>query len=289
MSVHRDSERGTSPLSTQDIRQAKGRHKLTMVTAYDYAFARIVDQAGIDMVLVGDSLGMVMLGHEDTLSVTLDDMIHHSKAVVRGVDHALVVADMPFMTYEPGTEAALANAARLLRESGVRAVKVEGGTHVRAQVQALTDAGIPVMGHIGLTPQRSAQLGGFKVQGKDADVAAFLSEEARVLQDAGCFALVLEAIPFQLARLITQRVDIPTIGIGAGPYCDGQVLVSYDMLGLYGDFTPRFVKRYAELGDQAGQAVRDYIEEVRSGVFPAPEHGFTMNEDELSRLEDLLR
>ena len=242
------------PLSILDIRDAKNRRKLAMVTAYDTPSARIVDRAGVDMVLVGDSLGMVMLGRKDTLSVTLDEMIHHCRAVVQGMHHALVVADMPFMTYEPGPDAALSNAARLVRESGVRAVKLEGA--FLPQIRALVGAGIPVMGHIGLTPQRSAQLGGFKVQGKRAEAARQLLDEAAALEDAGCFAIVL---------------------------------VLHDMLGLYSEFTPRFVKRYAELGTLMEQAVRDYAEEVRSGAFPTPAHSFNMDEEERARLEDRLR
>ena len=275
------------PLSILDVRDAKNRRKLAMVTAYDTPSARIVDRAGVDMVLVGDSLGMVMLGRKDTLSVTLDEMIHHCRAVVQGIHHALVVADMPFMTYEPGPDTALSNAARLVRESGVRAVKLEGA--FLPQIRALVGAGIPVMGHIGLTPQRSAQLGGFKVQGKRAEAARQLLDEAAALEDTGCFAIVLEAIPAPLAVAITARVSVPTIGIGAGADCDGQVLVLHDMLGLYSEFTPRFVKRYAELGTLMEQAVRDYAEEVRSGAFPTPAHSFSMDEEERARLEDRLR
>ena len=264
------------PLSILDVRDAKNR------------------RAGVDMVLVGDSLGMVMLGRKDTLSVTLDEMIHHCRAVVQGIHHALVVADMPFMTYEPGPDTALSNAARLVRESGVRAVKLEGA--FLPQIRALVGAGIPVMGHIGLTPQRSAltpqsvnAFGGFKVQGKRAEAARQLLDEAAALEDAGCFAIVLEAIPAPLAAAITARVSVPTIGIGAGADCDGQVLVLHDMLGLYSEFTPRFVKRYAELGTLMEQAVRDYAEEVRSGAFPTPAHSFSMDEEERARLEDRLR
>lgn len=275
------------PLSILDIRDAKNRRKLAMVTAYDTPSARIVDRAGVDMVLVGDSLGMVMLGRNDTLSVTLDEMIHHCRAVVQGMHRALVVADMPFMTYEPGPDAALSNAARLVRESGVRAVKLEGA--FLPQIRALVGAGIPVMGHIGLTPQRAAQLGGFKVQGKRAEAAQSLLDEAAALEEAGCFAIVLEAIPAPLAAAITARLLIPTIGIGAGADCDGQVLVLHDMLGLYSGFTPRFVKRYAELGTLMEQAVRDYAEEVRSGAFPTPAHSFSMDEEERTRLENRLR
>ncbi len=287
MSTHQTYSAGEMPFPVLDVLGAKNRLKLAMVTAYDASSARIVDRAGVDMVLVGDSLGMVMLGREDTVSVTLDEMIHHSRAVMRGARRALVVADMPFMTYETGVEAALFNAGRLVRESGVRAVKLEGA--FLPQIRALTEAGIPVMGHIGLTPQRAARLGGFKVQGRKAGAAAILLDEATALEEAGCFSIVLEAIPAPLAETITARVSIPTIGIGAGAACDGQVLVLHDMLGLYDGLAPRFVKRYAELGAQMEQAVRDYAEEVRGGTFPTPAHSFGMDEEERARLEARLR
>lgn len=278
------------PLSIVDVREAKGNRRLAMITAYDYTSAVIANRAGVDMILVGDSLGMVMLGRKDTLSVTLDEMIHHCRAVMQGTDRALVVADMPFMTYEPGPEVALASATRILRESGVRAVKLEGAAHVLPQIRALVNAGIPVMGHIGLTPQRVAQLGGFKVQGKSAEAARTLLEEARSLEEAGCFAIVLEAIPAPLATAVTSRIAVPTIGIGAGAGCDGQVLVFHDMLGMYSDFTPRFVKRFAEVGTIMENAIRDYAEEVRTGTFPTETHSFTMKPEERARLEaDLAR
>lgn len=287
MSAHHTFSPGEKPLSVLDVLGAKHRRRLAMVTAYDTSMARIVDRAGVDMVLVGDSLGMVMLGREDTVSVTLDEMIHHSRAVVRGVRRSLVVADMPFMTYETGVEAALLNAGRLVRESGVRAVKLEGA--FLPQIRALTAAGIPVMGHIGLTPQRAARLGGFKVQGKKAEAAGTLLDEARALEEAGCFAIVLEAIPAPLAEAITARVSVPTVGIGAGAGCDGQVLVLHDMLGLYDGLAPRFVKRYADLGARMEEAVRNYAEEVRAGTFPTPAHSFGMDEEERARLEARLR
>ncbi len=280
-----NSPESVKPLSIVDIRETKGNRRLAMITAYDYASAGIADRAGVDMILVGDSLGMVMLGRKDTLSVTLDEMIHHCRAVMQGAKRALVVADMPFMTYEPGPEAALANASRLLRESGVRAVKMEGATHILPQIKALVNAGIPVMGHIGLTPQRAAQLGGFKVQGKSAEAARALIEEARSLEEAGCFAVTLEAIPAPLAAAVTARLSIPTIGIGAGADCDGQVLVFHDMLGMYSDFTPRFVKRFAEVGTIMEKAIRDYAEEVRAGTFPTEAHSFSMKPEERARLE----
>lgn len=279
------SPQEAKPLSIVDIRETKGNRRLAMITAYDYSSAGIADRAGVDMILVGDSLGMVMLGRKDTLSVTLDEMIHHCRAVMQGASRALVIADMPFMTYEPGPETALANASRLLRESGVRAVKIEGATHILPQVKALVHAGIPVMGHIGLTPQRAAQLGGFKVQGKSAEAAQALLEEAKSLEEAGCFAITLEAIPAPLATAITARLSIPTIGIGAGAGCDGQVLVFHDMLGMYSDFTPRFVKRFAEVGSIMEKAIREYAEEVREGTFPTEAHSFTMKPEERERLE----
>lgn len=279
----------SAPLTTADIRKAKGERRLAMLTAYDYTSARIVDASGADLILVGDSLGMVMLGREDTLSVTLDEMIHHCRAVVRGTTHALIVADMPFMTYETGTEDALQNAARLFREGGVRAVKLEGAAHVLPQVKALVGAGIPVMGHLGLTPQRVAEMGGYRVQARQAEAALRLYDDAVSLQEAGCFSLVLECVPAPVAARITARLDIPTIGIGAGAGCDGQVLVLHDMLGLYDQLSPRFVKRYAELATVAGEAVARYAADVREGAFPAPEHTFGMDERQLEEFEKALR
>ncbi len=276
------------PITMADFRAFKGQRKLAMITAYDYTSARIADEAGVDCILVGDSLGMVMLGREDTVSVTLDEMIHHCKAVKRGVRNAFLVADMPFMTYETTCRDALENAARLFRESGVRAVKLEGGMAILPQVRALVDAGIPVMGHIGLTPQRIAQLGGFKVQGKLAEAAIHILEEAMQLEKAGCFAIVLEAVPAPLAEAATKALRIPTIGIGAGSGCDGQVLVLHDMLGLYQDFTPRFVKQYAQLGAAMKQAVREYVSEVRDGSFPTDAHSFAMAPQEIEKVHAFL-
>ena len=271
-----------------DIRASKGQRKLVMITAYDYTAARLIDETGVDFILVGDSLGMVMLGREDTVSVTLDEMIHHCKAVKRGARKAFIVADMPFMTYETGCRDALENAGRLFRESGVRAVKLEGGMSILPQVRALVGAGIPVMGHIGLTPQRIAQLGGFKVQGKNAGAAVRILKEAKALEEAGCFAVVLEAVPAPLADAVTKALRIPTIGIGAGAGCDGQVLVLHDMLGIYPDFTPRFVKKYAQLGNAVKQAVREYASEVRDGVFPTDAHSFAMAPQEEEKLSAFL-
>ena len=270
--------------SALDIRQAKGQRKIAMLTAYDFPFASLVDGNGVDIVLVGDSLGMVVLGEADTLSVTLDDMIRHTKAVVGAVQHSLVVADMPFMTYEAGVEAALANAARLAQATGVRAVKLEGGAYILPQVRALVQSGIAVMGHLGLTPQRAAVFGGFKVQGRTAASAEAMLADAKALEEAGCFALVLEAVPGVVAEYITQRIGIPTIGIGAGAGCDGQVLVLHDMLGLTSGHVPKFVKQYANLKEQVAGAVKAYVVEVQQGQFPAEEHGFAMPEAERNLL-----
>ena len=276
---------GVKPVTSLDIRQSKGDRKLTMLTAYDYSSATLVDECDIDMILVGDSLGMVMLGRDDTISVTMDEMVHHTKAVVRGTTRSLVIADMPFMSYEVSTEDAMRNAARLFQEGGARAVKLEGGHTVVPQVKALVNAGIPVVGHIGLTPQRVASLGGFKVQGKTAEAANTLLEEAKALEAAGVFCIVLEAIPAPIAARITQELSIPTIGIGAGAECDGQVLVFHDLLGLFDRFVPKFVKQYANLRETAASAISDYKREVEDGSFPAPEHTFGMPQHEKDKFE----
>lgn len=276
-------------LSSLHIMLAKGQHpsprRLAMLTAYDAPSAALVDSAGVDMVLVGDSLGMAVLGRKDTLSVTMDEMLHHCRAVSVAVHHALVVGDMPFLSYESGPEQALRNAGRLMAEGGVRAVKLEGGSSVVPQIRALVAAGIPVMGHLGLTPQRFAVLGGFKVQGKSAAAAQELCQEALALQEAGCFAIVLECVPQELAEHISKTLAIPTIGIGAGAGCDGQVLVFHDLLGLTQGHTPRFVKKYAELSGLIQQAVSDYVAEVREGAFPAAEHSFSMPPDQLDSFQ----
>ena len=271
------------PLSTSAVRDMKGKEKISMLTAYDYTSAVLLDRAGVDMLLVGDSLGMVMLGRADTLSVSLEEMIWHTRSVVAGAERAMVVADLPFMTYERGVDSALKNAAKLVQKSGVRAVKLEGPHY--EQVAALTACGIPVVGHIGLTPQRAAELGGFKVQGKTMQSAQNLIEQAQRLQDAGCFALVIECVPFALAEIITHKLEVPTIGIGAGPACDGQVLVMHDMLGLFDRFVPKFVKRFAELGQELQKAAAAYSAEVKSGAFPDLEHSFGMSQEELDKLK----
>lgn len=277
--------KGSAALSSLHIRQSKGQKRLAMLTAYDAPSALLVDAAGVDMVLVGDSLGMAVLGRKDTLSVTMDEMVHHCSAVSCAVQHALVVGDMPFMSYESGPDVALCNAGRLMAQGGVRAVKLEGGTHVLPQVRALVAAGIPVMGHLGLTPQRFAVLGGFKVQGKSAAAAQILCQEALALQEAGCFSLVLECVPAEVAAQLTRILAIPTIGIGAGADCDGQVLVFHDMLGITTGHTPRFVKRYADVGTLIQQAVSQYVDDVRGGTFPAEEHMFRMPQEESARFQ----
>ncbi|MFY9901995.1 MAG: 3-methyl-2-oxobutanoate hydroxymethyltransferase [Trichococcus sp.] len=271
--------------SVLTFRNAKQKNeRLTMLTAYDYSTAKLIDAAGIDSVLVGDSLGMVMLGYEDTLSVTMEDMIHHTKAVARGVKDALVVSDLPFMSYQTSVYDAVSNAGRLIKEGRAQAVKLEGGIEVCPQIKAIVEASIPVMAHLGLTPQSVNAFGGFKVQGKDEEAARSLIEQAKAVEAAGAFAVVLECIPAKLADLITKSISIPTIGIGAGNGCDGQVLVYQDMLGLYSDFTPKFVKRYAEIGPQMQTAIEGYISEVKSGAFPAVEHTFALSDAVIEKL-----
>jgi 3-methyl-2-oxobutanoate hydroxymethyltransferase len=253
--------------------KAEGR-RFAMLTAYDYTTARLADEAEIPILLVGDSLGMVVLGHPTTLPVTLDDIVHHAAAVARGSTGALLVGDLPFMSYQPSVEMAMVSAGRLLREAGMHAVKVEGAGPVVESVHRLTTAGVPVMAHLGLTPQSVHAIGGFRVRGRTADAAERILNDARELEEAGAFGLVLEAVPVELARTVTQALRIPTIGIGAGPHCDGQVLVVNDMLGLTTGRVPRFVKRYANLGEQAVEAMRAFAREVGDGEFPAPEHTY---------------
>ncbi|MDA8162307.1 MAG: 3-methyl-2-oxobutanoate hydroxymethyltransferase [Desulfobacteraceae bacterium] len=248
--------------------------KIVMLTAYDYSFARFVDEADIDIILVGDSLGMTILGYDSTVSVTMDEMLHHAKAVRRGVKRAFIVADMPFLSYQVSEEDAVRNAGRFLKEAGCHGVKLEGGVDMAQVIKRVVKAGIPVMGHIGLTPQTVTALGGYKVQGKDAESAGRLVEDALAVEDAGAFAIVLECIPAGLAGLISQKLSIPTIGIGAGLDCDGQVLVVSDILGLFERFVPRFAKQYVNLAPQIRQAINDYAAEVREGRFPSAEHSF---------------
>jgi 3-methyl-2-oxobutanoate hydroxymethyltransferase len=272
-------------LTIQHVRDLKRQGKrFAMLTAYDYSMAKLLDQAGIPVLLVGDSMGTVMLGYETTLPVTLDDVLRHTQAVVRGSTRALVVADMPFMSYQPSIEQALRSAGRLLAEGGAQAVKLEGGANVAPTVRALVNAGIPVMAHIGLTPQSVHQLGGYKVQGKTVQIAARLLADASALEEAGAFSLVLEAVPAPLAARITAAIGIPTIGIGAGPHCDAQVQVIHDLLGLFTDFQPKHAKRYAELGKAIQDAVRQYASDVEAGAFPTGAESFSMDERVLSNL-----
>lgn len=258
--------------------------KLTMLTAYDYSTAKLIDGAGVDAILVGDSLGNVMLGYEDTLSVTVEDMIHHGAAVARGTKDALVVIDMPFMSYQTSVYDAVVNAGRLMKEGRAQAVKLEGGSEVCPQIKAITDAGIPVMAHIGLTPQHINAFGGFRVQGKSEEAARKLLEDALAVQEAGAFAVTLECVPEKLAELVTKKLSIPTIGIGAGNVCDGQVLVYADMLGMFSDFTPKFVKRFAETGQVMTEAFQAYIAEVKAGTYPAKEHTYAISDEIIEKL-----
>jgi 3-methyl-2-oxobutanoate hydroxymethyltransferase len=268
-----------------DIREMKQRgEKIPMLTAYDYAFAKIIDEAGVPLILVGDSLGMVMLGYESTIPVTMDEMIHHVKAVVRGTKHAMVIGDMPFMTYHVSMEDAMRNAARFIQEGGAQAVKLEGGEVVADKVSRLVSCGIPVQGHIGLTPQSVHQLGGYKVVGKTPEVALCLLNDAKALEEAGAFSIVLECVPAPLSQLITERVTVPTIGIGAGKGCDGQVQVVSDMLGLFTDFVPKHAKQYARLNQTVTTAVTDYIAEVQAGDFPTPKQSYEMDKDILDQI-----
>ena len=263
-----------------DLQAKKGRGEpITMLTAYDYPTALLVDRAGIDVILVGDSLAMVVLGHDNTLAVTMDEMIHHCKAVSKGARSPFLVGDMPFMSYQISKTDAVANAGRFLKEGGMDAVKLEGGQEVVSTVKAIIEAGIPVMGHIGLTPQSISKLGGYRVQGRDIEAAHKLLADAAALEEAGCFSIVLEAIPDRLAKLITGRASIPTIGIGAGPNCDGQVLVIHDLIGLFDRFTPKFVKKYTNINARILKALQEFREEVKSGAFPTAEHSYSISDE----------
>lgn len=266
---------GRDKITVRTVRRMKGRgEKISMLTAYDYPMARAVDEAGIDVILVGDSLAMVVLGYPTTLPVTMDEMTHHCKAVARGVSRALLVADLPFLSYQVSREDALRNAGRLVKEAGAEAVKLEGGRDVLGAVEAMVAAGIPVMGHLGLTPQAYHRMGGYRVQARSAEEADRLLKDAEALERAGIFSLVLEGIPAGVARRVTEALAVPTIGIGAGPFCDGQVLVTHDMLGLQEDLAPKFVKRYAHARQLFIEAMRRFRDEVRSGLFPGPEHSY---------------
>lgn len=258
--------------------------KITMLTAYDYSTAKLMDECGVNGILIGDSLGMVMMGYEDTLSVTMEDMIHHSACVARGAKNALVVADMPFMSYQTGVRDAVYNAGRLMKEGRANCVKLEGGAQVCEQIKAITDASIPVMAHLGLTPQSINAFGGNKVQGKSEEAAKKILEDAYKVQEAGAFAVTLECVPEKLATLISEKLTIPTIGIGAGAGCDGQVLVYQDALAIFSDFTPKFVKKFADVGALMREGISAYIEETKAGTFPAQEHTFKIEDEVIEKL-----
>lgn len=258
--------------------------KITMLTAYDYSTAKLIDEAGVDCILVGDSLGMVMLGYENTLSVTMEDMIHHTAAVARGCKYAFIVADLPFMSYQTSVYDAVVNAGRLIKEGHAHAVKLEGGREVCPQIKAIVEAKIPVVAHLGMTPQSINSFGGFTVQGKDEMAASKLIEDALAIEAAGAKAVVLECVPAELAGIVTKKLSIPTIGIGAGRFCDGQVLVFQDMLGIYSDFIPRFVKKYADLGSEMKEAFKKYIREVKESTFPGLEHSYKIDEAVIEKL-----
>ena len=271
--------------TTTSIMQMKNSgHKISMLTAYDYTTARLLDEAGVNTILVGDSLGNVILGYEDTISVTVEDMIHHSAAVARGAKNALVVTDLPFMSYQTSVYDAVVNAGRLMKEGRAGAVKLEGGKEVCPQIKAIVSEGIPVVAHLGLTPQSINTFGGFKVQGKTEAAAKKLIEDAKAVEEAGAFLLVLECVPAKLAKLVTESINIPTIGIGAGAGCDGQVLVIYDMLGMFSDFKPKFVKHFANAGDVIREAVKTYIAEIDDGTFPAEEHCYKIDDEVIDKL-----
>jgi 3-methyl-2-oxobutanoate hydroxymethyltransferase len=273
-------------MNIQQIKEMKQRgEKIAMLTAYDYDTARIVDEASIPLILVGDSLGMVVLGYDSTIPVTMDIMLHHTRAVARAVKNAIVIGDMPFMSYQVSAEKALENAARFMQEGGAQAVKLEGGVSVAATVKRIVDCGIPVMGHIGLTPQSIHQLGGFKAQGKTLEAARKLIQDALALEEAGAFAVVLETMPSELSQLISRQLSIPTIGIGAGAGCDGQVQVISDMLGLFTDFVPKHVKQYAHMADVMSGAIEQYAQEVKSGAFPTSKESISMDKSILAELE----
>jgi len=273
-------------ITINQIREMKQKgEKITMLTAYDYTTAKIVDEVGIPLVLVGDSLGMVVLGYESTIPVTMEEMLHHTKAVARGTKQAMVIGDMPFMTYHISVADALHNAARFIQEGGAQAIKLEGGVTVAEKVSRIVECGIPVMGHIGLTPQSIHQLGGYKVQGRTAEAALKMLKDAQALEEAGAFAIVLETVPTPLATLITQKIGIPTIGIGAGIGCDGQVQVINDILGSFADFVPKHAKQYAKLADIMSSAITEYYNEVKAGNFPTDKQSFSMDESILAELK----
>lgn len=271
--------------TTTTIMQMKGTDKkISMLTAYDYTTAKLFDEAGVNTILVGDSLGNVILGYEDTISVTVEDMIHHSAAVARGAKNALVVTDMPFMSYQASVYDAVMNAGRIMKEGRAGAVKLEGGVDICPQIEAIVKAGIPVCAHLGLTPQSINAFGGYKIQGKTEAAARKLIEDAKAVEAAGAFAVVLECVPAKLAKLVTESISIPTIGIGAGADCDGQVLVNQDMLGMFSDYVPKFVRQFAHVGEIMKDAVKQYIDDINSGVFPAEEHTYKIDDDIIEKL-----
>jgi 3-methyl-2-oxobutanoate hydroxymethyltransferase len=286
MSADPEQGKGHRKLSAPEIRGRKSGSKLTMVSLYDHPFAHLAQKAGIDIVLVGDSLGMVVLGHDSTVPVRLDDVVYHARAVRRGAPATHVVADMPFLTYHIDTGRTIENAGRLIQEGEADSVKLEGGQEIVERVSALVAAGIPVMGHVGLTPQSAGALGGFKVQGRDVASARKILADAAAIEAAGAFAMVVEAVPAALARLVTERISIPTIGIGAGPACDGQVLVAHDLLGLEDRISARFAKRYANLSEATERAFAAYVSEVQGSVFPGSENSYSMPDDVLRQLTD---
>ncbi|MFH0738439.1 MAG: 3-methyl-2-oxobutanoate hydroxymethyltransferase [Candidatus Omnitrophota bacterium] len=273
-------------ITVNDILNLKNRRKITMLTAYDYPLAGLVDKAGIDMILVGDSLANVVLGLDSTTKVGMSEMLHHSKAVTRAVKNALVVGDMPYNSYQVNIEESVTNAQRFIKEARCDAIKLEWFDKCLEVTEKIIKAGIPVMGHIGLTPQTADKIGGFKVQGKDAQAAKQLIEQGVALEELGCFAIVLECVPDKIAQLITNKLKIPTIGIGAGIHCDGQILVIHDLLGLFERYTPKFVKRYANISAEISRAIQNYRDEVIEGKFPGPQHSFTIKEEELKKLEE---
>jgi 3-methyl-2-oxobutanoate hydroxymethyltransferase len=284
--TRREDDMERKKITPVDIQALKKQgKKISMLTAYDYPLALLEDRAGIDIILVGDSVAMTVLGYENTLPVTMDEMIHHTKAVVRGAKHPLIIGDMPFMSYNTSEREAIINAGRFMKEGGADAVKLEGGASVKEIVRSIVRAGIPVMGHIGLTPQTISMLGGFKVQGKDAQAAQKIIDDAVSLEDAGAFSVLLEAVPAPIAKMVTERLRVPTIGIGAGIHCDGQVLVVHDLLGLFDRFTPKFAKKYVNLSELILKALESYREEVLKGEFPTDQHSFHIDEKELSKIK----
>lgn len=273
--------------TTNSFKAAKAKNeKITMLTAYDYTTAKLEDESGIDAILVGDSLGMVVLGYPNTLAVTVEDMIHHGSAVRRGAQNTFVVVDMPFMSYQTSVYDAVKNAGRIMKETGADAIKLEGGVNFKEHIKAIVNASIPVMGHIGMTPQSVNSFGGFKVQGKSLADAKQIIEDAKALEEAGAFAVTLECVPWKLAEYITNTISIPTIGIGAGAGCDGQVLVYQDMLGMYPDFTPKFAKSYGNMGETMKNGFKKYIEEVKNGVFPSAEHTFKIDDEVINQIKE---